>query len=327
MLKRFRSAAVAAVATIIFVAPNLVHAQDYPNMPVHIIVAQPPGGGTDTIARLVADQLAKQLGQPFIVENRPGAGMIVGTEAAARADADGYTLLLGLNGNMAVNPSLFTNLRYDPVRDFTPVAMLANFPFLVIVNKDLPVSTIKELVELAKLKPGEINYASAGNGTGQQLAMELFKMMTGTNFTHIPYRGAQAAYIDVFSGKVPVFFDNISTAIGQVNGGKVRALAVTTRERIQPLPNLPTVAEAGITGYEYHTWFGLWAPNKTPRSIVEKLHTEVKKALANPALKNRIEVLQGEPASMALADIEPFVKAEVAKWAEVVKRAGIKVAN
>jgi tripartite-type tricarboxylate transporter receptor subunit TctC len=327
MLKLLHSTAVAAVATIIFAMPNVVRAQEYPNRPVHIIVAQPPGGGTDTIARLLGDQLAKQLGQAFIIDNRPGAGFVVGTEVAARAAPDGYTLVIGLNGNMAVNPSLFSNLQYDPIRDFTPVAMLANFPFLVVVNKDLPVNSMKELVALAKAKPGEINYASAGNGTGQHLSMELFKMVTGTNFTHIPYRGAQAAYIDIFSGKVPVFFDNISTAIGQVKGGKVRALAVTTRDRTSALPDLPTVAEAGITGYEYETWFGLWAPSKTPRPIVEKLHSEVVKALATPALKSHIEGLGGEPATMALADIEPFVKAEIVKWAEVVKHAGIKVSD
>ena len=327
MFKLFHSAAVAAVATIIVAAPNVVHAQEYPNRIVRIIVAQPPGGGTDTIARLVADQLAKQLGQPVIIENRPGAGFVVGTELAARATPDGYTLVIGLNGNMAVKPSLFSNLHYDPVRDFTPVAMLADFPFLVVVNNDLPASTMKELVGLAKAKPGEINYASAGNGTGQQLAMELFKMVTGTNFTHIPYRGAQAAYIDIMSGKVPVMFDNISTAIGQVKGGKVRALAVTTRERVQVLPDLQTVAEAGIAGYEYQTWFGLWAPRNTPRPIIEKLHSEIVKALANPVLKNHIEALGGIPATMALADIEPFVKAEIVKWAEVVKHAGIKVVD
>ena len=327
MLKLFSSAIVAALTTMIFVAPNVVLAQEYPTRTVHIIVAQPPGGGTDTIARLVAEQLSKQLGQPFIIENRPGAGFVVGTEFAARATPDGYTLVIGLNGNMAVNPSLFSNLHYDPVRDFSPVAMLADFPFLVVVNNDLPARTMKELADLAKAKPGEINYASAGNGTGQQLAMELFKMVTGTNFTHIPYRGAQAAYIDIMSGKVAVMFDNISTAIGQVKGGKVRALAVTTRERVQVLPDLNTVAESGISGYEYQTWFGLWAPRNTPRPIIEKLHSEIVKALASPVLKSHIEVLGGIPATMALADIEPFVKAEIIKWAEVVKHAGIKVVD
>lgn len=328
MIKPFFYSAVAAaaVASILFI-PNAVQGQEYPGRTVRIIVPQPPGGGTDTIARLLADQLAIQLGQPFIVDNRPGAGMLVGTEAAARAEPDGYTLVIGLNGNMAVNPSLFRNLRYDPVQDFKPVAMLANFPFLVVVNKDLPARSMKELVDLAKAQPGKINFASAGNGTGQQLAMESFKLMTGADFTHIPYRGAQAAYPDILTGRVSVMFDNISTAIGQVKGDKVRALAVTTRDRVKVLPDLPTVAEAGTPGYEYHTWFGLWAPSKTPRPIIEKLHAAVKKALAEPAVSKRIASLGGEPATTALADIEPFVKAEVSKWAEVVKHAGIKVAD
>jgi len=324
MCKLFHSLA-AVVAIGIVVASSAVHAQEYPSRTVRIVVPQPPGGGTDTIARLIADRLSKQLGQAFIVENRPGAGTLVGTEVVARAAPDGYTLLVGLNGNMAVNPSLYKNLSYDPIRDFTPVAMLANYPFLLVVNKDLPAKSVKDLIAMAKAKPGTINYASAGNGTGQHLAMELFKMLTGANFTHVPYRGAQAAYIDVFSGQVPIFFDNISTAAAQVKGGMVRALAITTKERSKKLPELPTIAESGIPTYEYHTWFGLWAPNKTPRPIIEKLNAEVRKALSDPDVIKNISASSGEPATMPLADIEPFVKAEIAKWAEVVKKAGIKI--
>ena len=324
MCKLFHSLA-AVVAIGIVVASSAVHAQEYPSRTVRIVVPQPPGGGTDTIARLIADRLSKQLGQAFIVENRPGAGTLVGTEVVARAAPDGYTLLVGLNGNMAVNPSLYKNLSYDPIRDFTPVAMLANYPFLLVVNKDLPAKSVKDLIAMAKAKPGTVNYASAGNGTGQHLAMELFKMLTGANFTHVPYRGAQAAYIDVFSGQVPIFFDNISTAAAQVKGGMVRALAITTKERSKKLPELPTIAESGIPTYEYHTWFGLWAPNKTPRPIIEKLNTEVRKALSDPDVIKNISASSGEPATMPLADIEPFVKAEIAKWAEVVKKAGIKI--
>ena len=319
MCKLFHSLA-AVVAIGIVVVSSAVHAQEYPSRTVRIVVPQPPGGGTDTIARLIADRLSKQLGQAFIVENRPGAGTLVGTEVVARAAPDGYTLLVGLNGNMAVNPSLYKNLSYDPIRDFTPVAMLANYPFLLVVNKDLPAKSVKDLIAMAKAKPGTINYASAGNGTGQHLAMELFKMLTGANFTHVPYRGAQAAYIDVFSGQVSIFFDNISTAAAQVKGGMARALAITTKERSKKLPELPTIAESGIPTYEYHTWFGLWAPNKTPRPIIEKLNAEVRKALSDPDVIKNIAASSGEPATMPLADIEPFVKAEIAKWAEVVKR-------
>jgi tripartite-type tricarboxylate transporter receptor subunit TctC len=324
-MTRHLCAAAAAAVVLGLAATTALHGQTYPNRPVTIIVPTTAGGGTDIIARIIGDQLAKQLGQAFVIENRPGAGLLVGTAAAANAAPDGYTLLAGLNGNMAVNPSLFGKLPYDPIRDFTPVAMLAAYPFLVVVNEDLPAKSIRELIELAKSKPGRLNYASAGNGTGQHLSMELFKMMTGTDFTHVPYRGAQPAYTDVISGQVSVFFDNISGALGQVTGGNVRALAVTTRQRSPVVRDLPTVAEAGVPGYEYHTWFGLWAPRKTPQPIVELLHAEVRKALDNPAVRDRITEQAGEPAAMALADIEPFVKAEIAKWADVVHRAGVKV--
>jgi tripartite-type tricarboxylate transporter receptor subunit TctC len=311
-----------ALVALGLVAPY-AHAQGYPTRTVTIIVPSTPGGGTDIIARLVGDQLTKQLGRTFVIENRPGA--VAGTAAAAHAEPDGYTLLAGLNANMAVNPSLFAKLPYDPVRDFAPVAMLANYPFLVVVNNDFHARSIADLIAVGKAKPGQIDYASAGNGTGQHLSIELFKMMTGTNFTHVPYRGAQPAYADVISGRVSVFFDNISAALPQAKGGTVRALAVTTAQRSPVVPELPTVAEAGVPGYEYHTWFGLWAPRQTPHAIIELLHAEVRKALAVPAVRDRITEQAGEPAVMALDEIEPFVKAEIAKWADVVQRGGVTV--
>ena len=251
--------------------------------------------------------------------------MLVGTTAVAKAAPDGYTLLVGLNGNMTVNPSLFAKLPYDPLADFVPVAMLATYPFLVVVNNDLPVKSIKELIAYLKTNSGKVDYASAGNGTGQHLAPELFKMMTGTEMAHIAYRGAQPAYLDVISGRVPVFFDNMSTAMSLAKEGKVRALAITSRKRSPLMPELPSVEEAGVPGYEYHTWFGLWAPKDTPQPIVDKLNAEVTKALADPVVKQRIAAGAGEPSTVALKDIEPFMKAEITKWAEVVKRAGIKV--
>lgn len=315
----------AAICLLWLALAPALHAQGYPNRPVTIIVPTTAGGGTDILARIVGEQLSKQLGQPFVIENCPGAGLLVGTAAAANAPPDGHTLLAGLSGNMAVNPSLFAKLPYDPVRDFAPVAMLAAYPFLVLVNKELPAASIRELVAVAKSKPGQINYASAGNGTGQHLSMELFKMMTGTTFTHVPYRGAQPAYADLISGQVSVFFDNILAALSQVRGGTVRALAVTTSERSPVVPDLPTVAEAGVPGYEYHTWFGLWAPRKTAQPIVELLHAEVRKALIDLTVRSRITDQAGVPSAMPLADIEPFVKAEIAKWADVVARAGIQV--
>ena len=288
-------------------------------------MAQPPGGGTDIISRIIGEQLSKQLGQRFVIENRAGAGTVVGTTAAANAAPDGYTLLAGLIANMAVNPSLFKTLAYDPIRDFAPVGMLAEFPFAVVVSNNFPAHSIKELIAMAKAHPGEINFASGGNGTGQHLSTELFKLMAGVNLTHVPYRGASPAYSDVISGRTPVFFDNLASALGQIRGGNVRALAVTGKERSPLLPDVPTVAESGVPGYEYYVWFGLWAPKKTPKPIIEKLHSEVVKALAEPTVKARIAADAGVPMNMPLAEIDPFVKAEIAKWADVVKRANISV--
>ena len=284
---QFRAFMLASALSALLVVPR-AQAQTYPSRPVTIIVPTTAGGGTDIIARLIADELSKQFNQAFVIENRPGAGLATGTVAAAKAAPDGYTLLAGLNGNMSINPSLFANLPYDPVRDFAAVAMLADYPFLVVVNDDLPVKSIKDLIELGKSKPGQINYASAGNGTGQHLAMELFKMMTGADFTHVPYRGAQPAYLDVISGRVPVFFDNMSGAMSLAKAGKVRALAITSSKRSALMPEVPTVAESGLPGFEYHTWFGLWAPKNTPQPIVERLNAEVKKALADPVIRRRL---------------------------------------
>jgi tripartite-type tricarboxylate transporter receptor subunit TctC len=328
MSKKFAAMAVfAAVLSVSWIGfgPRFAVAQDYPTRPVTIIVAQPPGGGTDIIARIIAQQLSVQLGQPFVVENRPGAGTVVGTAAAAHSSADGYTLLTGLTANMAVNPSLFAHLSYDPIRDFTPVSMLAEFPFVVVVSKTFAAHSIKDLVAMAKDKPNAIDFASAGNGTGQHLSTVLFELDAGIQMTHVPYRGAAPAYTDVMSGQTPVFFDNLSSALGQIKGNSVRALAVTGKERSPLLPDVPTVAESGVPSYSYTVWFGLWAPKGTPAPIVEKLYGEVQKALATAAVKDRIAEDAGAPMHMPLADIEPFVKSEIAKWADVVKRANIAV--
>jgi tripartite-type tricarboxylate transporter receptor subunit TctC len=324
-MMRLRATVIAVAASLGFAGSEALYAETYPTRSVTLIVPSAAGGGTDTIARLIGDQLSKQLGQGFVVENRTGGGMLVGTTAAAKAAPDGYTLLVGLTGNMSVNPSLFAKLSYDPLADFTPVAMLANYPFLVVVNNDLSAKSIKDLIALLKARSGQIDYASAGNGTGQHLAPELFKMMTGTEMGHVPYRGAQPAYQDVISGRVPVFFDNMSTAMSLVKGGKVRALAITSKKRSALMPELPTVDEAGVPGYEYYTWFGLWAPKGTPQPIVEKLYAEVRTALADPTVQQRIADTAGEPSQMPREQIDLFVKTEIAKWAEVVKRAGIKV--
>jgi tripartite-type tricarboxylate transporter receptor subunit TctC len=325
MFRRLHAVAVVAGLLVAGFCSNPLFAQDYPTRPVTIVVAQPPGGGTDIIARIIANQLSIQMGQPVVVENKAGAGTVVGTAFAASAAPDGYTLLTGLTANMAVNPSLFAKLAYDPIRDFMPVGMLATFPFAVVASNSFPAHSIKELIEMAKAKPGDINFASGGNGTGQHLSTELFELEAGIKMTHVPYRGATPAYADVMSGQMPVFFDNLASALGQIQGGSVRALAVTGKERSPLLPNVPTVAESGLPGYDYEVWFGLWAPKNTPRPVVEKLYAEIQKALDNPDVKKRITEDTGTPMKMPLADIEPFVKSEIAKWADVIKRGGVAV--
>jgi len=300
-------------------------AQDFPTRPVTMIVPSTAGGGTDINARIFGERLSRELGQPFIIDDRPGAGSVVGTVAVANATPDGYTLLAGLNADMAVNPSLFAKLAYDPIRDFVPVSMFSKYPFVLVVSKNFPATSVKELIALAKAKPGAIDYASAGNGTGQHLSMELFKLMAGINLAHVPYRGAAPAYADVISGQVPIFFDNMASALGQIQAGTVRALAVSGTQRSPLLPDVPTVAEAGVPGYEYYVWFGLWAPKNTPQPIVERLHAAITKAQADPAVKERIAAGAGELFDMPVDDMTPFVRAEIAKWADVVKRAGIAV--
>ncbi len=325
MFRKLNGAAIAAALVVCGFAAGPLFAEDYPSRPITDIVASTPGGGTDIVSRIVGEQLSKQLGQPFVVENLAGAGSLTGTVAAARAAPDGYTLQTGLTASMAVNPSLFAHLPYDPVTDFEPVGMLAQFPFVLVVSNNFPAHSVKELIALAKAKPGEINYASAGNGTGQHLSMELFKMMAGINLAHVPYRGAAPAYADVMSGQVPVFFDNLASALGQIKGGTVRALAVTGTKRSPLLPDVPTVEEAGVPGYKNYVWFGLWAPKGTPQPIIDKLHAEVTKAVADPGVTAKINAAAGETLDMPLADIKPFLQTEIAKWGDVVKRAGIVV--
>ncbi len=325
MFNRFHASACIIGLVVIGMASNPLAAQEFPTRPIMIIVPQPPGGGTDIISRIVGQQLSVQLGQPVVIENRTGAGTVVGTVAAAHATPDGYTLVTGLNANMAVNSSLYASLAYDPIADFQPVGMMAEFPFVLVVNKDFPAHSVKELIAMAKAKPGEINYASAGNGSGQHLSMELFKLMTDTNITHVPYRGAAQAYTDILSGRTPVFIDNIASGLGQIKSGNVRALAVTGSQRSPQLPDVPTIAEAGVPGYQNYVWFGLWAPKGTPLPIVDKLHTEIRKAVAEPSVYERITKDAGIPMDTPRDDIAPMVKAEIAKWADVVKRANISI--
>lgn len=322
-MRRKGHAALFALALCPALTATCVVAANYPTHAIIIIVPQPPGGGTDIIARLVGHKLSEELDVQVVVENRPGAGTMVGTTAAARAAPDGYTLLAGVTASMAVNPSLFKKLPYDPVRDFTPVGMLAEFPFALVVSKNLPVHSVKELIALAKEKPGQLNFASAGNGSGQHLSGEMFKVLAGINLTHVPYRGASPAYTDVISGRTPIMFDSLVSAYGQIKAGTVRVLAVTSKKRSPLLPDVPTMEEAGVPNFENSVWFGLWAPRGLPSPVAIELYAQVEKAVSDPAVRAKIEKDGGEIMHTPLKEIEPFVKRDIAKWADIVKRAHI----
>jgi len=322
MYRRILSALVVACAAVI--VSNAVSAQDFPNRAITIIVPQPPGGGTDIISRIVAQQLSLQLGKPVVVENKPGAGTLVGTDAAAKAAPDGYTLLAGLTANMAVNPSLFKTLSYDPIRDFVPVGMMAEFPFVLVVSNNFPAKSVKELLALAKAKPGEINFASAGNGTGQHLSAELFKLMAGVDIVHVPFRGAGPALIDVMGGDSQMSFASVPSTIAHVRSGKLRAIGVGGLKRSFALPDVPTIDQSGVPGYQCANWIGLVAPAGTPEPIIARLHRELTAMQDGPELQKQFAHEGAEEVRMSSAEFGAFIASELAKWGKVVKDAGIK---
>ena len=316
-----RTASIAVV--LLSAACSSALAQAWPDKPVHVIVPFPAGGSADTLARLIGQDLQDKLGQPFIVENRTGAGGNIGTEAVARAQPDGYTLLL-TPSSIAIAPALYLRPGYDPVKDFSPVTLVGNIPMVVVVHPAMPVKTLAELIALAKSKPGQINYASAGFGTTNHLAVELFKVQTGIDMVHVPYRGNPLAMVDVIAGQVPVFFDFVLTGRPHVQSGAVRALATTGASRSQVLPEVPTVREAGVPDFEASTWFGIYAPTGTPKAIVDKLNTAVSAALASPTIRDRLITLGVEPMQGGPAPLEALTKSDLAKWGPVIQKAGIK---
>ena len=299
--------------------------QPYPAKPLRMIVPFPPAGSTDLSARAVADKLGQRLGQPVVIENKPGAGGNIGSDLAAKAPADGYTLLVGTVGTHAINASLYSKLPYDNVRDFAPVILLSKVPNVLVVNPDLPARTVQELINLAKAKPNQLTFASSGNGTSIHLSGELFKSMAGVQMQHIPYKGSGPMLIDVMSGQVNLTFDNLSAAIQHIRAGKLRALAVTTAVRAPSLPDIPTIAEAGVPGYDSSSWNAIFVPAGTPRPIVERLNRELDAILKSPETR---EFFAGQGAESgggspeALAD---FVRSETAKWSKAVKDSGAKV--
>ncbi|MCX7141874.1 MAG: tripartite tricarboxylate transporter substrate binding protein [Proteobacteria bacterium] len=314
----------AALAAMLAAASCGAWAQAYPAKPVKLIVTYPPAGGADTMARLIAAKLSESLGQPVVVENRPGASGQIGADAVARAAPDGYTLMLDAS-SYAVNPSLYPKLPYDPQKAFAPITLLAQFPNMLVVTPSFPVNSVKDLVAMAKAKPGTISYASSGNGSAQHLAAELFKQQAGVDIMHVPYKGGGPAMTDVMAGQVPVFFANMASGLGHVKGGKLKALAATGSKRSPNMPELPTLAESGVPGYEVYEWNAVFAPAGTPPAIVNLLYEHIAKALALKDVRERIDALGGEIVASNPRDTEKFLVAQMAKWSKVVKQGNIKV--
>jgi len=322
----FRSLAlVACSAFALLGAPSALAQAPFPTKPVRLVVPFPAGGTTDILARAAAQKLSETLGQQVIVDNRPGAGGNIGAELVAKAPADGYTLLMGTVGTHAINPSLYAKMPYDHVKDFAPVILVAGVPNVLVVNPDLPFKTVADVVAYAKANPGKLNFASSGSGTSIHLSGELFKVIAGVQMTHVPYKGSAPALTDLIGGQVQLMFDNLPSALPQIKGGKLRAVAVTSTTRAAALPDVPTVAESGLPGFESSSWFGILAPAGTPKDIIAKINTDVQKWLSTPEAK---EKLLGQGAIAAGGSPDEFAKhiqAETAKWAKVVKESGAKV--
>jgi tripartite-type tricarboxylate transporter receptor subunit TctC len=313
----------AAGAAALPALPRIACAQAYPTRPIHLIVGAAPGGPQDILARLMGQYLSKRLGQPIIIENRPGAGTNIGTEAVVKAPADGYTLLL-VNAASAINATLYAKLNFNFIRDIVPIASIDREPLAMQLNPSVPAKSIPEFIAYAKTAPGKINMASGGIGAPSHIAGELFKMMAGINLLHVPYRGAAPALTDLLGGQVQVYFGPIPSSIEYIRTGKLRALAVTTATRSDALPDIPTMGEF-LPGYEASTWNGLGAPKGTPGEIIEKLNREINVALADPTIKARIADLGGTVFSSSPAGFGKFIADETEKWSKVIKFAGINL--
>ena len=309
-------------AAVLPLVPRNASGQIYPTRPVRLICAFPAGGPNDTLARLIGQWLSERLGRPFVVENRPGAATNIATEAVVRAPPDGYTLLLVAQVN-AINVTLYERLNFNFIRDIAAVAGIMRVPSILEVNPSVPVHTVPEFIAYAKANPGRLNMASAGNGTSSHLSGELFKIMTGVDILHVPYRGAAAALTDLIAARVQVYFDLMPNSIAHIRSGKVRPLAITTTTRSGALPDLPSVGDF-VPGYEVNTWFGVGAPRGTPADIVDKLNEEINAALADPQMKARLAELGGTVLAGTPADFEKLIADETEKWARVIRAANIK---
>jgi tripartite-type tricarboxylate transporter receptor subunit TctC len=326
ILHRFLIAALVVVATS-------VSAQPYPSKPIRLVVPFPAAGTTDILARDVGQRLTETLGQPVVIDNRPGAAGNVGSDVVAKSAPDGYTLLMCTVSSHAINPGLYSKLPYDHIKDFAPVILVARVPNVLEVNPGVPVYTVADLIKLAKEKPGEINFASSGSGTSIHLSGELFKTMTGVNMVHVPYKGSAPAITDLIGGQVQVMFDNLPSSLQQIKAGKLRAIAVTSAQRSPALPDLPTIAESGLPGFEATSWFGVLAPAGTPPAIINRLNAEINKWLQSPDGKEKL-LAQGaliEPRGESVTaggspeQFAAFIRSETDKWAKVIKASGARV--
>jgi tripartite-type tricarboxylate transporter receptor subunit TctC len=315
-----------AVVSCLLCAVPLAHAQPYPSKPIRFVVPFPPGGPLDIMGRGIAQKLQEAWGQPVVVENRPGAGGGIGADLVAKSPGDGYTLLMGAVSTHAINPSLYAKIPYDPQKDFVPVALVAQVPNVLVVNPSLPVQTVQELIAYARAKPGTLSFGSGSTGSTGHLAGELFKTEARVDMVHIPYKGGAPAMQDLLAGQTQLMFDNLANALPQVKAGKLRALAVTTLKRAPSVPDLPTIAESGLPGFDLTTWFGIFVPAGTPPETVAKLNAEIVKALASKELVDRLATMGTTPPGNNTPErFAAFVRTEAAKYAQVVKSSGARV--
>ena len=314
-----------AAAATLAVAGTAAAQADFPSKPLTMIVPFSAGGTTDILARIVGQALTVDLGQSVIIENKPGAGGNIGAQQAARAKADGYTVFMGTVGTHAINQALYKKLPYDPIKDFVPLSRVATVPNLLVAHPSRPYQTVQELISYAKAHPGDVTYGSPGAGASPHVSGALFQSLTGAEITHIPYKGSAPAVSDLLGNQIAIMFDNMPSAIQHVRSGKLRAIAVTTAKRSPELPDVPTIAEAGVPGYEATSWFGLWAPAGTPAPVLEKLQASLTKVLKDPAVVKKIADQGGEVVIDTPAQFDAFIKAEAAKWGKVVKDSGAEV--
>jgi tripartite-type tricarboxylate transporter receptor subunit TctC len=321
-LNRFIKLVALAFSLFVLVSGPVL-ALDYPTRPVRWVVGYPPGGTTDVLARIMAQWLSEKMGQQFIIENKPGGGNNIGTEYVVKSPPDGYTMLL-VNPANGINATLYTNLSFNFIRDIAPVAGLVRTPNVMEVTNSLPAKTVAEFIAYCKANPGKINMASSGSGTSVHLSGEMFKLMTGCDMVHVPYKGAGPALVDLIAGQVHVLFDNLPSSVGHIKAGTIRALAVTSAAREPSFPDLPTVGET-VPGYEATAWFGIGMPKGTPREIIDKVNAEVNRALADPKMRDRLAELGGKPIAGTPEDFGKVIAAETEKWAPIVKASGAKV--